>query len=211
MRKSLGAVESVPADSATKSYSDALQGVLPPSTYFIRAQGMLGTANSVMTAGRCTFHPIWLKAGNYDQLAVVLAVAQVSGTVTTKVGLYKDAGNGSHPLTSGGPVVSGTVAALTGTLNQNRVTSFTSTYMDAGMYWVACVYLVSSAPSTAPQVKCVTNNTWSLPVANTLDATTVIRGLYLSSQTDLPTGSNAYSAFTISASNDVPTVCIRAA
>lgn len=183
-------------------------GAIPFATqWWISAPGYLGTVASTLTSQRCTFHPFLIAAGTYDALAINVSTAQVGGTVTCKLALYKDDGSGSWPDTTNIIVSSTIVLTATG----NATGTFTSTALTAGLYWAACFYNVSVSPTTAPQVRCLTNTSWALGLPNSIDATTRARGYYRSSLTDLPTDATTTGNVSVSASNDIPAIGLRKA
>lgn len=181
-------------------------GAVPVATqWWISTPGYLGTATSTLTNQRCTFHPFLVAAGTYDALAINVSTAQVGGTVTCKLALYKDDGSGSWPDTTT-IIVSGTVVL---TATGNAVATFTSTALSTGLYWAACYYSASSAPTTAPQARCLANTSWSLGLPNALDLTTRARGYYRSSLTDLPTDATTTGNVSVSGNNDIPVLSLR--
>lgn len=179
----------------------------PASGYWVSTEGFLGTANTAPTSGRCTWHPFWLEGGSYNGLGINVATAQVAGTVTTTLGLYKDSGTGAMPLTLGGPIVSGTVVL---TATGNAAASFTATTIPTGMYWASFIYVASVAPTTAPVIKCLTNTTYAIPMPNATDLTTRVRGWARTGLTGLPTDAGTTANMSVVGATDIPVIALRA-
>jgi hypothetical protein len=122
---------------------------------------------------------------SYQSLGVGVTTAQVGGTTTSTLGLYKDNGSGGLPNLVGGPLYSGTVT-LTATGNQFSALTMTNLL---GRYWMAFLYFESVAATTKPSHNMITNSSPAMWLASSITIGTSSRALQVTAtaQTALPT------------------------
>lgn len=182
---------------------------LPVSGQVVKAEGITDNSGSALQSGRCTFYPQKVAAGTYDALVLNVTTAQVAGTVLAKAALYPDDGTGAMPNTSGGPaaVASFTVLTSTGV----KVATFPSAWnAPSGLYWMAFVYVATSAPTTTPAVNCILKVSYSIP-STSGNFTAHIRAWQRTGLTDLPTDATSTANASGVGANDVPMLGLRRA
>lgn len=140
----------------------------------------------------------------FTALAVAVSSAQVGGSTTTTLGLYPDNGSGGLPNLVGGPIVSGTIPMTpVGNATFTPASPFT---LAAGRYWMAFLYVVTTAPTTVSTVRVFSTGTsiW-ISSASTIGAA-ITFGLSSIGQTVLPT-----TQITLSPNAGPPVVAAKAA
>lgn len=191
MRKSLGAAESLAADSATKAYVDgytaARAGYTPPSGAWQMPSNPIVTVDTgVLVSGSAYYMPFDIGPQSMTIQAIGCSVitAQVSGTVVNSLGLYRDDGSGGYPdmTNATGKIGSGTFSATSTGIKSVSI----STTLIPGRYWVGMLYYASSTPSTVPQFNraSAAGNIW---IAESSTSWAHMRGLRITGQTALPT------------------------
>jgi hypothetical protein len=133
-----------------------------PTNWYVFPQHVLSATASVLTsdAGKTLFVPIRLNAGTYDAIAYNVTTAQSGGATTFSVALYPEDPTTGLPKTDAGPLASGTGSlAATG----NVIVTFTGVVLPAGNYYLASLYVITTAPTTPAQLPCISNNTAPLP------------------------------------------------
>lgn len=135
----------VPTQQSTKAYVDthSHQVVAKESAAYYSMAG-LTSASTLLTmgaAGTLTAHPVWLKSGSYDRIAVTTTVAAVS---TWRFGVYP-----TNPAT--GLPDGQTLILDCGTIDMNATAGFLTatislTIPSDGVYWLAA--LVDSYTAT---------------------------------------------------------------
>lgn len=164
-RSQLGPAPAADKDGAR--YGDILGWFPTPQvgSYLYPFQMMGGGAATALASGnsgQITYTPLVVpRAGmSFDQLAVGTTVAQSGGTTTCTLAVYPSLADGSGPFITNGPIVSGniTLTATAGTL-----TTSISWSPAVGLYWAACFYRETSAPTTRASIYMVQNSapTWT--------------------------------------------------
>lgn len=173
---------------AAGPYTPPSTGWQPPNNYF---SGAVAT----VVSGTATFLPfdVGPVAKSYSNLGVGVTTAQVAGTTTTTLGVYRDDGSGGQPLLAGGPLVSTTIV-LTATGNAKGAVTWAPA---PSRYWLAFLYVATVAPTTSAQVTAVTNSSPSLWLTSTLTlGTTLGRALQVTGLTALPTTAQTFATTT---------------
>lgn len=168
-----------------------------------------------MTAGRQTFTPFLVGPGTatYDSFVQQVTTAQSGGALTYMISLYQSDLNGM-PDTITGPLVTyanTAPAASTGLKVYAFNGSLTSIQLQPGIYWISCLQVVSTAPTTAPVWLPLNNSTWSIPlVSSTTALTNNIRGYYIASRNTMYSNA-AFTAATVvaTAGLDMPYTALR--
>jgi hypothetical protein len=113
------------------------------------------SAGAALTSGRLTFHPfdVGPNAKVFTALGVGVTTAQSGGAVALTLAAYPDDGSGGQPLLTGGPAVSGPVTGLTAMGAAIAPVAWTA---QPGRYWLAALYVATSAPTTAPAAYALT-------------------------------------------------------
>lgn len=181
-------------------------GSIPPVGWIASPAGALSTAAATPTTGRLVLHPIDLPyAMTVDALVCNVGTAGVGGTYTVHLGLYPSDAEGM-PLLTNGPVIPATalVTSSTGIKTQ----TITPVALKAGRYWTASLYVVTSAPSTAPQLHGNSNATASVPRPTSQGPSGgAIKGYYVNAQTTI--GAVASPTFTVIGDNSCVLVGLR--
>lgn len=158
----------------------------PNSGEWMQPVNMMQTgASGALVSGTVTWVPIDVgpKPLSIQSIGVNVTTARVGGTVTEAVGVYADDGGGGHPLLTGGPLVSGTLAAMTST---GTKVATVSKVLQPGRYWLAFLYASTVTPSTVPQVTALGNQSRPIPLSNGIAIGTDVRGWSMTGQTSLP-------------------------
>jgi hypothetical protein len=145
------------------------------------------TAFAAGNSGNVTFSPIIInKAMSYDRIGVGTTVAQSGGTTSCILGIYPSLTDLSGPDCSAGPIVSGTVTLTAAAGNQLATIAWSPTV--PGLYWLACLYRETVAPTTRATINMITNSSpaWALPSGSTIGQTPN-RYIIATAQTALPT------------------------
>lgn len=147
--------------------------------------GFVSTGQTLV-AGSCYFLPLdVVRPLTVRALGISVTAAQSGGTTTLSVGVYRDDGTLGNPLLPPGPVASGAVAALTSIGNR---TVAVSTTLSPGRWWLASLYVVTSAPTTAATVAAYNGNIGlATPIPNGSALTLNSRCRQLTGQSALPT------------------------
>lgn len=194
--------------SLSGAVSSSSSVVLPPIGQCVTAAEISGVTNAAYVSGRATFHPISLRAATYDALLVNVAVAEVGGTTTLKLGVYADDGTGGAPKPGAAGLLSSVTVSLAGVSAGANVVGVLASplALPGGRYWLATYYGATVAPTTPAQSPALALAAWSLPFAPTVSPGSRFRGRSRTGLTDLPIDSVVPP---VSAANEVVIVGIR--
>lgn len=161
--------------------------------------------NSPGPTGTVLFTPLSIGplAKTYDRLAVSVVTAQAGGATTFTLGLYPDDGTGGAPNTAAGPLTSGSVPLTAIGYAMLTIAGL----RQPGRYWLASLYVVTTAPTTTASVVCVSNVAPTLWFPSTAVIGGIVRGLGLTSQV-LPTTASSPVG---TGSGNIPVIAARAA
>lgn len=212
MREQLGVAPVLPVDSATKGYADTIPtlGAAPLLGSIIPDATHIGFGTGIaMVSGKQTFHRLYLDPGTYDALMVNVVGAQSGGSVSLTGSLYNDDGSGSWMDTSVPPFLSAAYQALTATGPKYAVFGSPLVVTRPMVFWTGTLYLVTTAPTTAPTLTAVNSNLQNLS-RTPGTAFGPIRGYVRTGQT-APGASTASTTanVTISGSQDITAVAAR--
>lgn len=189
-----------------KTVEDAIRSHIVPVGWWVMPQNTLSTGALAQTAGQAGFNWIDLPAGTYDQLAINVAVAQVAGTTTTYLGLYKtDPATGLPDTTPTGLVMSGTV---TTTATGTRTTASAPVALPAGRYWTCHLYVQTAAPTTQATVQS-NNNSVGQPPNSAWRTPGNWRGWTRTAQTALPNTATTTANVGIPGTANVAFIAVR--
>ncbi len=177
-----------------------------PAGAWQHPSNFLSSANNTLSSGSVYFSPLDVGPAPkaYDRLGVNVGTAQVGGSTTFTLGLYPDDGSGGAPNTAAGPLVSGPVPLTAGGLAALTI----SGTLQPARYWMASLYVSTTAPTTAPLVAVISNASPGLWIPPTLSIGSLSRALVLTSQTALPTTASSPVG---GSSSNIPVVAARAA
>ena len=182
-------------------------GAVGPVSWFLKGEGTLTAGANAMVAGRQSMHPIVVPAQiTIDALAISVTTAAVGGAYTMYLGIYPDTLNSGYPDTT--QLLASTTVTLGPTGNVLGMLA-TPLVLPPGRYWVASLYVVTTAPTTAPQVSTITNSTFPYTVPITTALSNSLRGYCRPGRTTLATDATTTANIVISGSNDVPCVYPR--
>jgi hypothetical protein len=205
-------------DATTKAYVDANDVVwatpTPPVSWYATAGGQQSNVSgSALTSGTVNFTPFMVGQGSWTTDAIIsrLVGAQSGGTVSLDVAIY--ANLAGLPDTSGNPLARAASTAVTlTTANTNIVQTLTSAFtLQANKtYWLASLYVASSAPTTAPTFIYVNNPSWGLAIPSSIGLGNMPRAYTWASRTVLPTGAALVASnLSVATANTVPMLYLR--
>lgn len=178
-----------------------------PVSWWVLPQSVLQTAAAAPTSGQAGFLPIDLPSGTYDSLALNTSVAEVGGSTTHTLALYRtDPLTGFPDTASGGLMFSGTVSLITST--GTKTTTSVPTVLKAGRYWTCHLYVAATAPTTAASISCNGNNV-ERPPSSVWSTPSNYRGWARTGLTVLPTTAFTTANITASALANVAYIGVR--
>lgn len=213
MREQVGLPPADPRDVVTKGYVDqaSLLAAVPQVGWYATDSTVLqfGTG-SALVSGKQTYHRLFLGPATYDALAVNVLTAQTAnGAVTLTGSLYPDDGTDGWPDTSTNPLQSAQFAALTSTGYKLAVLPAPLVVTRPIIYWVGVLWLVTTAPGTAPVLNSIANNIQSLGRPSAIGLGTPIRGYTRTGLTAPANTALTPANVTVSGGTDITGVAIR--
>jgi hypothetical protein len=204
---------STSTDNEWNSGQKAMFSLAPPiGGYDIPAGILPNTGTGVaQTTGRMYIQPWVIGPSGFtvDQAAIRMSTPQSGGTTTAYVAVY---GTDQYGLidTSQRLMLSNSFV-LTTSAATIYATFPTPTFLPIGLYWVAYLYVQTSAPTTQALVVGINNSTWALPNLSGVVGTSV-RGYYYNTTVSTPpTTAIAFNStnWSQTANTDVPQIMLR--